>query len=63
MPLPPSLADLLGDQGIGRVLVGDAQQGLGEAHQDDALLGGEAVFVHEGIDAAVLVAIGARGPG
>ena len=35
------LADLLGDQRIGRVGVGDAQQRLGEAHQDDALLGGE----------------------
>ena len=40
--LPAPLADLLGDQRIGRVGVGDAQQRLGKAHQDDALLGGEA---------------------
>ena len=33
-----ALADLLGDQRVGGVLVGDAQQGLGEAHQDDAFL-------------------------
>ena len=54
------LADLLRDQRVGRVLVGNAQQRLGEAHQDDALLGGQPVLVHEGIDAAVLVAVGAR---
>ena len=61
MLLPAAAADLLGDQRVGGVLVGDAQQRLGEAHQDDAFLGGEAVLVHEGIDAAVLVAVGARG--
>jgi len=61
MLLPAPAADLLGDQLIGRVGVGNAQQSLGEAHQDDALLGGERVLVHERIDATVLMAIGARG--
>ena len=60
MLFPASATDFLGDQGVCRVLVGNAQQRLGEAHQDDAFLGGQAVFVHEGIDAAMLVPIGAR---
>ena len=61
--VPLAAADLLGDQRIGGVLVGDAQQGLGQAHQDDAFLAREAVLVHEGVDAAMLVAVGARGAG
>ena len=52
--LPVPSADLLGDQRVGGVLVGDAQQRLGEAHQDDAFLRGQPVLVHEGVDAAVL---------
>ncbi len=58
--LPAPLADLLGDQRIGGVRIGDAQQSLRQAHQDDALLGGEPVLVHEGVHAAVAMAIGAR---
>ena len=57
LPAPP--ADLLGDQLIGGIGVGNAQQRLGKAHQDDAFLRGQRIFVHEGIDAAVLVAAGA----
>ena len=63
MLLPLALADLLGDQRVGGILVGDAQQGLGEAHQDDAFLASEAVLVHEGVDAAVLGPVGARRAG
>ncbi len=61
MPLPAAAADLLGDQRVGGFSIGYAQQRLGQAHQDDALLRGEAVLVHEGIDAAVPVAVGTRG--
>ena len=54
------LGDLLGDQLIGRLGIGDAQQRLGDAHQDDAFLAGKAVLAHEGVDAGVLAAVGAR---
>ena len=60
--LPSAPPDLLGDQRVGGVLVGDARQRLRKAHQDDALFRGEPVLVHEGVDAAVLVAVGARSP-
>ena len=61
MRLPMAAGDLVGDQRVGGLGVGDAQQRLGEAHQDDAFLAGKAVFVHEGVDAGVLAAVGARG--
>ena len=56
---PP--ADFLGDQRVGGLGVGNAQQRLREAHQDDAFLAGKAVLAHEGIDAGVLGMIGPRG--
>ena len=59
---PVAAADLLGDQRIGGILVGNAQQRLRQAHQDDAFLRGKAVLMHEGIDAAVLVAVAAGSP-
>jgi hypothetical protein len=59
--LPLAAADLLGDQCVHGLLVGDAQQRLGEAQQDDALVRAEPIFGHEGVDAAVLVAVGAGG--
>src|SRR5262249_45339003 len=43
-------------------LVGNAQERLGEAHQDDALLGGEGILVHEGVNATVRVTVGPRRP-
>jgi hypothetical protein len=52
---------LLGDEAVGRLGIGDPEQRLGEAHQDDALLAREAVLAHEGIDAGVLLAVGAGG--
>ena len=55
------LGDLFGDELVGRLGVGDAQQRLGDAHEDDAFLAGKAVLAHEGVDAGVLAAVGARG--
>ena len=54
MAIPILAADLVGDELVGGVGVGDAQQRLGEAHEHHALFGGERVFLHEGIDAALL---------
>ena len=48
--------DLVGDQLVGRLGVGDAQQRLGEAHQHDALLRGEAVLLQERLDARLALA-------
>ena len=55
---PMLAADLVGDELVRRVGVGNAQQRLGKAHQHHALLGGERVFLHEGVDAALLAAPG-----
>ena len=56
--LPFLAADLVGDELVGGVVVGDAQQRLGKAHQHHALFGGKRIFLHEGIDAALLLAPG-----
>ena len=50
---PPPI--LSGDQPVRGVGVGNAQQRLGEAHQQHALPARQAIFMHEGIDAASLV--------
>ena len=57
---PMAAGDLLGDQLVGRLRVGDPQQRLGDAHEDDAFLARQAVLAHEGVDAGVLAAVGAR---
>ena len=44
-PLPDR--DLVGDEAIRRVGVGNAQQRLGQAHEDHALLRSEAVLLQE----------------
>jgi len=59
--LPLAAGDLLGDEAVGGVGIGNAQKRLREAHQDDALLARQAVLVHEGVDAAVLAMVGPRG--
>ena len=51
--LPVAGGDLLGDQLVRRRGVGNAQQGLGDAHEQDALLRGEVVLLQERVDAAV----------
>ncbi len=51
---PVGVGDLVGDQLVDGLGVRHAQQRLGQAHQHDALLGGELVLVHEGLDAALL---------
>ena len=58
MAVPVLAADLVGDQLVGRPGVRNAEQRLGEAHQDHALFGGERVLLHEGVDAALLAAAG-----
>ena len=54
VPIPVSVRDLFGNEGVGGLRIGDAQQGLGEAHQDDALFARKSVLAHEGVDAAML---------
>ncbi len=54
--LPFGVADLVADQAIDGRRVGDAQQRLGETHQDDALARREVVGGEEGVDAARLEA-------
>ena len=50
--LPVAGAELVLDQPVLRRRVGHAQQRLGERHQRQPLLGGEAVFVHEVLEPA-----------
>ena len=54
VPIPVSVRNLFGNEGVGGLRIGDAQQGLGEAHQDDALFARKSVLAHEGVDAAML---------
>ena len=50
--VPVGVAQLVADQLVGRGAVGDAQQGLGHAHQQHAFLAGQVVLAHEGLDHA-----------
>jgi hypothetical protein len=52
--VPVRLAELVADQQLGGAAVGDAQQRLGNAHQQHALLAREVVLAHEGLDRALL---------
>ena len=61
MFLPGAARNLVGDKIIGRLAVGYAQQSLGEAHENDALVARKAVLVHECVDASVSALVGARG--
>ncbi len=61
MFLPMPLGELFRNQLVGGLGVGDPQQRLGDAHEDDAFLAGKTVLAHEGVDAGVLAAVGARG--
>ncbi len=53
-------AELVADQAIDGLGVGDAQERLGEAHEHDPLLGGERVFVQEGVETAFAEALPAH---
>ena len=50
--LPVAVADLVTDERIARLAVGNAQQRLGQAHQRHAFLAGEREFLDQRLDAA-----------
>ena len=52
MPLPIGTADLVGDQTVAGLRIGDAQQRLGKTHEDDTLVARQLVFAHERIEPA-----------
>ncbi len=52
--LPVGFAELVADQLVGGFLVGDAQQRLGHAHQQHALLAAQVVLAHERLDRALV---------
>ena len=52
VPAPVGATDLVADQRVERRCVGHAQIGFGQAHQRDALVGGQAVFGQEGVHQA-----------
>ena len=56
---PVRVAELVADQLVGGLLVGDPQQGLGHAHQQYALLAAQVVLAHEGLDRALVLGAGA----
>ena len=53
MALPIGRRDLVADQPVDGLGVGDAQQRLGEAHQRHPLGRGQRVFVQEGVEPAL----------
>ncbi len=53
--LPVRIAELVADQLVGRVLVGDAQQRFGHAHQQHAFFAAQVVLAHEGFDRALVL--------
>ena len=52
MPLPVGGGNLVADQLVDGLGIGDAQQRLGETHQSHALLRGQGVFVQKGVEPA-----------
>ena len=52
---PVAAGDLVADQGVAGFVVGDAQEGFGEAHQGDAFLAGQGIFLDEALDTGALV--------
>ncbi len=55
MLLPIRIAELVADQLVGGVLVGNAQQCLGHAHQQHAFFAAQVVLAHEGFDGALVL--------
>ena len=62
MPLPVGGGNLVADQLVDGLGIGDAQQRLGETHQSHALLRGQGVFVQKGVEPARRSASGALRP-
>ena len=60
MGIPISTRDLFGDQAIGRIVVRDTQQSLGEAHERDTLLVGESEFLEESVEVRAFVGASTR---
>ncbi len=58
--LPVRVAELVTDQLVGGLLVGDAQQRLGHAHQQHAFLAAQVVLAHEGLDRPLVLGAGAH---
>ncbi len=56
--IPIAGGEFLRDQAVGRLVIRDAQQCLGEAHEGDPFLVGEAELLQEGVEVGALV--GAR---
>ncbi len=56
MLLPVAPANLVGNQLVGGVIIGNAKQRLGKAHQNHALLARQRVFLHELVNATLLLA-------
>jgi hypothetical protein len=52
---PVGIAQLVADQLVGGVLVGDTQQRLGYAHQQHAFLAAQVVLAHESLDGALVL--------
>ena len=61
--LPVHVLDLVPDQEVLGQGIGNAQQGLGQAHEHDALVRAEAVGVHEGLDPALAHGLGTQAVG
>jgi hypothetical protein len=61
MTLPLAVRDFFRDERVGGVGIGNAQQRLRNAHQDDAFFARQAIFVHEGVDAGMLAFVDASG--
>ncbi len=59
MALPVGAGDLVADQPVDGLGIGDAQQRLGEAHQRDALGRGQRIFVQKRVEAALAEALAA----
>ena len=60
MGIPISTRDLFGDQAIGRIVVRDTQQSLGEAHERDALLIRKSELLKEGVEVRAFVGASTR---
>ncbi len=58
MRRPVRRPQLVADQAVGGLGVGDAQQRLGETHEDDALAAGQAEFLEKGVEPALPIALG-----
>ena len=61
MFLPARRSELIGDQPVCRRRVGDTQQSFGYAHQQHALLRGQIVLLHEGVDTSLVDRLPADG--